>query len=135
MSPDSKSTRRASLLLVVMCVFLPACDDVLDRVSTKRPAPAPVPEGAVDSGRVSLRGNATGSEGDPIRLTAEVANPRGELEYDWILDGRGSLMSRQADPHNAVLIPSTTGRFEVTVTVTEDGEYVGSATLTIRITD
>jgi len=126
---------RRSYSLAVAIALLFGCDDVLDRVSTKEPAPAPSAAPMVDSGRVTLRGDSTGSEGDSIQLTAEVANPRGELEYEWSLNGRGSLMSRETDPQNAVVIPSTTGRLVVTVRVTEDGDPIGSASLTLRIAD
>ena len=127
---------RAMLLLSFSIALLTAgCDDLLDRVSTKRPAPAPSPRSVVDSGRVTITGNTTGSEGESIRLTAQIANPRGELEYVWSMNGRGSLMSRETDPQNVVVIASTTGRLEVTVTVTEDGDEIGSATVTLQITD
>ena len=89
----------------------------------------------MDTGRVTISGNTTGSEGESIRLTAQVANPRGELEYEWSMNGRGSLMNRDTDPQNVVVIASTTGRLEVTVTVTEDGDEIGSATVTLQITD
>ena len=128
---------RAFLFLSILVVSMIACD-ALDRDSTKQPAPvspAPSTGGPADSGRVTIQGSSTGSEGDSIRLAAEVANPRGELEYEWSLSGRGSLMSRETDPQNAVVIASTTGRLEVTVTVTEDGDEIGSANLTLRITD
>jgi hypothetical protein len=127
---------RAMLFLSLSIVLLTVgCDDLLDRVSTKRPAPAPSSRSEVDSGRVTITGNTTGSEGESIRLTAQVANPRGELEYAWSMNGRGSLMSRETDPQNVVVIASTTGRLEVTVTVTEDGDEIGSATVTLQITD
>jgi hypothetical protein len=45
------------------------------------------------------------------------------------------MMSRETDPQNVVVIASTTGRLLVTVTVTEDGDAVGSANLTLQITD
>jgi hypothetical protein len=111
------------------------CDDLLDRVSTKRPAPAPSSRSAVDTGRVRITGNSSGSEGESIRLSAQVADPSGELEYEWTMNGRGSLMNRETDPQNVVVIASTTGRLEVTVTVTEDGDEIGSATVTLQITD
>jgi hypothetical protein len=44
-------------------------------------------------------------------------------------------MNRETDPQNVVVIASTTGRLEVTVTVTEDGDEIGSATVTLQITD
>ena len=125
---------RAFVLLSALAVLLTACD-ALDQSSTKQPAPAPSTGGAVDSGRVTIRGSSSGSEGDSIRLTAEVANPRGELEYEWSLSGRGSMMSRETDPQNVVVIAATTGRLVVTVTVTEDGDEIGSANLTLQITD
>ena len=125
---------RPICLLSLSIALVIGCDDVLDR-PTKQPAPAPAAEPAVDTGRVTIRGNTTGSEGESIRLTAEVANPQGELEYAWSLDGRGSLMSREIDPQNVVVIASTTGRLVVTVSVTEDGDPIGSASLTLRITD
>ena len=126
---------RTVMLLSVSVVLLIGCDDALDRFSTKQPAPVPAARNAVDSGRVTIRGSSTGSEGDSIRLTAEVTNPRGELEYEWSLSGRGSMMSRETDPQNVVVIASTTGRLLVTVTVTEDGDEIGSANLTLQITD
>lgn len=126
---------RATWLLGLSVILLLGCDDILDRVSTKQPASAPSAGSSVDSGRVTISGSTTGTEGESIRLTAEVANPRGELEYLWSLSGRGSLVSREVDPQNAVVIPSTTGRLVVTVTVTEDGNEIGSANLTLQITD
>ena len=96
---------RATWLLGLSIVLLLGCDDLLDRVSTKQPASARSSGSSVDSGRVTISGSTTGSEGESIRLTAEVANPRGELEYLWSLSGRGSLVSREADPQNAVIIP------------------------------
>jgi hypothetical protein len=126
---------RTTFVLGLSILLLIGCDDLLDRVSTKQPAPASTGGSAVDSGRVSIRGNTTGSEGDSIRLTAEVANPNGELEYEWSLSGRGSLMSRETDPQNVVVIASTTGRLVVTVRVTEDGDEIGSASLNLQITD
>jgi hypothetical protein len=89
----------------------------------------------VDTGRVRITGNSSGSEGESIRLSAQVADPSGELEYEWTMNGRGSLMNRETDPQNVVVIASTTGRLEVTVTVTEDGDEIGSATVTLQITD
>jgi len=127
---------RTTLLLGLSIALLAVgCDDLLDRVSTKQPAPAPSSRSTVDTGRVTISGNTTGSEGESIRLTAQVANPRGELEYEWSMNGRGSLMNRDTDPQNVVVIASTTGRLEVTVTVTEDGDEIGSATVTLQITD
>ncbi len=120
-----------TVLLMSALVALLGCD-ALDRVSTKQPAPVPSARSAVDSGRVTIRGSSTASEGDSVNLTAEVAHPRGELEYEWSLSGRGSMMSRETDPQNVVVIASTTGRLLVTVTVTEDGDAVGSANLTLR---
>ncbi|MGH9460307.1 MAG: hypothetical protein ACRD1X_03765 [Vicinamibacteria bacterium] len=127
--------RAISLLSLSIALLTVGCDDLLDRVSTKQPAPAPSSRSSVDTGRVSISGNTTGSEGESIRLTAQVANARGELEYEWSMNGRGSLMNRETDPQNAVVIASTTGRLEVTVTVTEDGDEIGSATVTLQITD
>ena len=89
----------------------------------------------MDSGRVTITGNTTGTEGESIRLTANVANPRGELDYQWSLSGRGSLMSSESDQQDVVVIPSTTGRLLVSVTVTEDGTEIGGAHLTLQITD
>jgi len=126
---------RNILLLSLSVVLLVGCDDLLDRISTKQPAPTRPAGGAVNSGRVTITGNTTGTEGESIRLTANVANPRGELEYEWSLSGRGSLMSRESDPQNVVVIPSTTGRLLVSVTVTEDGTEIGGAHLTLQITD
>ena len=126
---------RTTLLLGISILLFIGCDDVLDRMSTKQSAPAPAARSSVDSGRVTIRGSSTASEGDSINLTAEVANPRGELEYEWSLSGRGSMMSRETDPQNVVVIASTTGRLLVTVTVTEDGDEIGSANLTLQITD
>src|SRR3989304_1851627 len=126
---------RSVLLLSLSVVLLVGCDDLLDRISTKQASPAPPAAGAVDSGRVSISGNTTGTEGESIRLTAQVATPHGELEYEWSLSGRGSLMSRESDPQNVVVIPSTTGRLLVSVTVTEDGTEIGGAPLTLQITD
>jgi len=126
---------RNVLLLSLSVALLVGCDDLLDRISTKQPAPARPAGGAVDSGRVTISGNTTGTEGESIRLTAQIANPRGELEYEWSLSGRGSLMSRESDPQNVVVIPSTTGRLLVSVTVTEDGTEIGGAHLTLQITD
>ena len=129
---------RTRWFLGISIVLFIGCDDVMDRISTKQPAPVPPARstgGPVDSGRVTIGGSSTASEGDSIDLTAEVANPRGELEYEWSLSGRGSLMSRETDPQNVVVIASTTGRLLVTVTVTEDGDEIGSANLTLQITD
>ena len=126
---------RNVLLLSLSVALLVGCDDLLDRISTKQPAPARPAGGAVDSGRVTISGNTTGTEGESIRLTAQIANPRGELEYEWSLSGRGSLMSRESDPQNVVVIPSTTGRLLVSVTVMEDGTEIGGAHLTLQITD
>ena len=127
---------RHILLLSLSVILLVGCDDLLDRVSTKQPAPARPAGGAVDSGRVTITGNTTGTEGESIRLTANVANPRGgELDYQWSLSGRGSLMSSESDPQNVVVIPSTTGRLLVSVTVTEDGTEIGGTHLTLQITD
>ena len=125
---------RSFVLLAAFVTLLAGCD-ALDRNSTKQPAPAPAARSSVDSGRITIRGSSTASEGDSINLTAEVANPRGELEYEWNLSGRGSMMSRETDPQNVVVIASTTGRLLVTVTVTEDGDEIGSANLTLQITD
>jgi len=122
-------------LSLSLALLTTGCDDLLDRVSTKRPAPTRSTGNVVDSGRVSIRGDLTGSEGDPIHLTAVVTNPRGDLEYAWSMNGRGSLMSREADPQNAVVRASTSGRLDVTVTVTEDGDEIGSAMVTLQITD
>jgi len=126
---------RMTWSLGISVALLVGCDDLMDRVSTKQPATARPAGGAVDSGRVSISGNTTGTEGESIRLTAQVANPHGELEYEWSLSGRGSLMSRESDPQNVVVIPSTTGRLLVSVTVTEDGTEIGGAHLTLQITD
>ena len=126
---------RVLLLWSALVALLSACDDMLDRVSTKQPAPAPSSRSTVDTGRVRITGNTSGSEGESIRLTAQVANPRGELEYEWRMNGRGSLMNRETDPQNVVVIASTTGRLEVTVTVTEDGDQIGSPTVILQITD
>ena len=125
---------RAFVFPSALLVLLIACD-ALDRDSTKQPAPVPSARSAVDSGRVTIKGSSTASEGDSIDLTASVANPRGELEYEWSLSGRGSMMSRETDPQNVVVIAATTGRLVVTVTVTEDGDEIGSANLTLQITD
>jgi len=125
---------RAFVFPSALLVLLIACD-ALDRDSTKQPAPVPSARSAVDSGRVTIKGSSTASEGDSVDLTASVANPRGELEYEWSLAGRGSMMSRETDPQNVVVIASTTGRLVVTVTVTEDGDEIGSANLTLQITD
>ncbi len=129
---------RTKLFLAISIVLFIGCDDVMDRISTKQPAPVPSARptgGPVDSGRVTIRGSSTASEGDSINLTTEVDNPRGELEYEWSLSGRGSMMSRETDPQNVVVIASTTGRLLVTVTVTEDSDEIGSANLTLQITD
>ncbi len=118
------------LLLTLAC---PACDEALDRSSTKQPAP--LKQSTEDSGQVTISGSSTGSEGESIKLTANVANARGNLDYDWRLDGRGSLVSRRSDPKNATVIASTPGTLFVTVTVSEGGVEIGSARLTLRITD
>ena len=126
---------RMTWSLGISVALLVGCDDLLDRVSTKQASPAPATQSAADSGRVSISGNTSGTEGESIRLTANVANPHGELEYEWSLSGRGSLMSRESDPQNVVVIPSTTGRLLVSVTVTEDGTEIGGTHLTLQITD
>jgi len=132
---EPEKTMRNVLLLSLSVVLLVGCDHLLDRISTKQASPAPATQSAADSGRVSISGNTTGTEGESIRLTAQVANPRGELEYEWSLSGRGSLMSRESDPQNVVVIPSTTGRLLVSVAVTEDGTEIGGTHLTLQITD
>jgi hypothetical protein len=126
---------RSVLLPSLSIVLLVGCDDLLDRISTKQPAPTRPAGGAVNSGRVTITGNTTGTEGESIRLTANVADPRGELDYQWSLSGRGSLMSSESDQQDVVVIPSTTGRLLVSVTVTEDGTEIGGAHLTLQITD
>ena len=120
-------------LLAGLLLFNSACDDLLDRVSSKQPAPPEL--GTKDTGRVTISGNSAGSEGESIKLTANVTDARGRLEYDWRLDGRGSLVSRRADPKNATVIASSPGTLFVTVTVSENGVEIGSARLTLRITD
>jgi len=123
-----RNSLAAGLLLLSL-----ACDETLDRSSTKQPAP--LKQSTEDSGRVTISGNSTGSEGESIKLTANVVNAGGSLDYDWSLDGRGSLVSRQSDPKHATVIASSPGTLFVTVTVSEDGVEIGSARLTLRITD
>jgi len=123
-----RNSLAAGLLLLSL-----ACDETLDRSSTKQPAT--LKQSTEDSGRVTISGNSTGSEGESIKLTANVVNAGGSLDYDWSLDGRGSLVSRQSDPKHATVIASSPGTLFVTVTVSEDGVEIGSARLTLRITD
>jgi ABC-type phosphate transport system substrate-binding protein len=123
---------RTSLLPSVLLVILVGCD-ALDQSSTKQPAP--IKQDTTDADRITISGSSTGAEGESINLTAKVTNARGKLQYDWSLSGRGSLMSREADPEKAVVIGSSPGRLLVTVTVSEDGVEIGSASLTLRITD
>jgi hypothetical protein len=126
---------RAILLLSVSAVLLGGCD-YLDTKSVKQGAPAPAAtQNLPDSGRVTISGNTVATEGESIHLTAHVANPKGDLEYSWSLSGRGSLMNREADPQNAVIIPSGTGRLLVSVSVTEDGTEIGGAHVTLQISD
>lgn len=120
-------------LVAGLLVLALGCDETLDRNTTKRPAPPE--QSPEDSGRVTISGSSTGSEGESIKLTANVANPSGELNYDWRLDGSGSMVSRRADPKHATVIASSPGTLFVTVTVSEDGVEIGSARLTLRITD
>ena len=121
-------------ILVVGLLFLTSvCDEALDRSSTKQPAP--LKQSTEDSGRVTISGGSSGSEGESIKLTANVANASGRLDYDWRLEGRGSMVSRQSDPKHATVIASSPGTLFVTVTVSEDGVEIGSARLTLRITD
>lgn len=123
-----RNTLAASLLLLTLF-----CDEALDRSSTKQPAPPK--QVSEDSGRVTIIGSPTGSEGESIKLTANVVNAGGSLDYDWSLAGRGSLVSRKSDPKHATVIASSSGTLFVTVTVSEDGVEIGSARLTLRITD
>ncbi len=126
-----RNSLAAGLLLLSL-----ACDEALDRSSTKQPAP--LKQSTEDSGRVTISGNSTGSKGESIKLTANVGNvvnAGGSLDYEWSLDGRGSLVSRQSDPKHATVIASSPGTLFVTVTVSEDGVEIGSARLTLQITD
>jgi hypothetical protein len=123
-----RNSLAAGLLLLTL-----ACDETLDRSSTKQPVP--LKQSTEDSGRVTISGSSTGSEGESIKLTANVANAGGSLDYDWSLDGRGSLVSRQSDPKHATVIASSSGTLFVNVTVSEDGVEIGRASLTLRITD
>jgi hypothetical protein len=118
----------AGLLLLTL-----GCDETLDRSSTKQPAPRK--QSTEDSGPVTISGSTTASEGESIELTANVADAIGNLDYDWSLDGRGSLVSRQSDPKHATVIASSPGTLFVTVTIAENGVEIGSASLTLRITD
>lgn len=123
---------RYSLAAVLLLLTL-ACDETLDRSSTKQPAPRK--QESEETGRVSISGNSTATEGEPIKLTAKVTNATGSLDYDWRLEGRGSLVSRQSDSKHATVIASSSGTLFVTLTVSENGVEIGSARLTLRITD
>ena len=66
-----RNSLAAGLLLLTL-----ACDETLDRSSTKQPVP--LKQSTEDSGRVTISGSSTGSEGESIKLTANVVNAVGQ---------------------------------------------------------
>jgi uncharacterized Zn-binding protein involved in type VI secretion len=130
---------RLSLLLSVTLAGLLACEAVEDTIRDLAPAgdssspsapAAPITSG---SGRVTITGSSTVSEGEKVTLTANVANPTGSLDYEWALTGRGSLMSRKANENQVTVVGSRQGTLSVTFSVKEDGVEIGSASFTLKV--